>query len=109
MGPQRNAAKSDQRDQQCRAKNCQRPRVPRLHCWQDEKSELPVKQSSSDGMAAGKTVARPIDERPVNKWTMSMDELLEQLVEQHAAGHGYDQCDQRRPPLFPDKKQHHEK
>src|SRR5216110_1990708 len=108
MRPQRDAAESYQGDQQYRASNCQPPPVSRLHCRQDEKSELPVKQSSSDGMAAGKTVARPIDERPVNKWTMSMDELLEQLVEQHAAGHGYDQCDQRRPPLFPDKKQHHE-
>src|SRR6266480_1999796 len=80
MRPQSNAAKSDQGDQQCRASNCQPPPVPRLHCRQDEKSELPVKQSCSNGVTTGKTVAGPIDKRPVNKWTMSMDELLNQLI-----------------------------
>ena len=60
-------------------------------------------------MSTGKTVAGPIDKRPVNKWTMSMDELLNQLVQHHAARYGHDQCHEGRPPSLPDKKQHHEK
>ena len=80
MRPQRDAAKSHQRDEQCRARNSQRPPVARLQRRQDKKQELAIKQRRTNGVATGKTVAGPIDERPVNKWTMSMDELLEQLV-----------------------------
>src|SRR5438105_362214 len=57
MRTQSDAAKSDQGDQQCRAENCQPPPVARLHCRQNKKSELPVKQGRSDRMAAGKAVA----------------------------------------------------
>src|SRR5205814_3488226 len=109
MRTQSNPAESNQGDQQGRASNCQVPPVPRFHCRQNKKSELPIKQRCSNRVAAGKTVAGPIDERPVDKWTMSMDELLKQLVEQHTAGHSYDQCHERRPPSLPDKKQHREK
>src|SRR5438876_4342181 len=74
---------------------------------QDKKQELSVKQSSSDGVAAGKTVTRPIHERAVNERAMPMNKKLHPLVQQHAAGNSNDQSYKRRPPSFPRKKKGH--
>src|SRR4029077_2089294 len=109
MRAQSNTTEPYQRDQQYRTRDREYSPVTRSQCRQNKKSELPVEQSRSDGMAARKTVAGPIDERPINKWPMPMNKNLHPLVQQHPAGNGDDECDQRRPPFLPHKIQDDEK
>src|SRR5206468_12167862 len=71
-----------------------------------KKEQLSIKQSRSDGVAAGKTVARPIHERAVNKRAMPMNKNLHPLVHQHSTRHSNDQSHEKRPPSLPYKKQH---
>src|SRR5205085_5177621 len=67
---------------------------------QDKKEQLSVKQSRSDGVAAGKTVTRPIHVWAINERAMPMHKNLHPLVQQHAARNSNDQCHQRWPPFF---------
>jgi len=60
-------------------------------------------------MTAGETVARPIDEGPIDKWPMSMDENFDPFIEQHATWHGHNQSYQGRPPPFKNEKQNEAK
>src|SRR6266513_1182329 len=83
--------------------------MARLEAGQNKKQELPVKKSSSDGVAAGKTVTRPVHKGAVNERPMPMNNNLQPFVQQHAAGNSNDQGHERGPPSFPHKKQHQRK
>src|SRR5437868_12831115 len=109
MCAQRDTAESDQADKQGGARKRQPAPVPRLHGWENKKSELPVKKSGSDRMSAGKAVARPIDKGAINKRPLPVNKNLHPLVELHSSGNSDEQGHQRRPPLFPHKVQRHEK
>src|SRR5882724_8452371 len=109
MRAQGDTAESHQEDQRHSADNAEQPPVARFKGWQDEKQELSVKQSGSDGVAAGKAVTRPIHERAVDERTMSMNKDLHPLGQQHAAGNSNDQSYKRGPPAFPRKIQHQRK
>jgi len=80
--------------------------MPRFKDGQDKKQELPVKQSGSNRVAAGKTVARPIHEWAVDERAMPMNNDLDPLVQKHAARNSNDQRHKRWPPSFPDEEQH---
>jgi hypothetical protein len=106
MRAQRDAGESYQENQRRSAANAEKSQMARLERRQDKKKKLPVKQSGSDRVTAGKTVTRPIDEWPVNKRAMPMNKNLQPLIQQHATRNGKDQSHQRWPPSFPGKKQH---
>src|SRR5882724_10071560 len=80
MCAQSDPAESHQEDQSRSAANAEQPPMARFEDGQDKQQELSVKESSSNRVAAGKTVTRPIHERAINERTMSMDELLNQLI-----------------------------
>ena len=62
---------------------------------QNKKQELPVKKSGSDGVAAGETVARPIDKRTIKKRPLPVNKNLYPFVQKHAAGNSDYKRDQR--------------
>src|SRR2546430_2187984 len=75
-----------------------------FHERQDEKKKLAIEQGGSDRVPAGKTVTRPINKRARHKGALPLHEKLDQLVEQHPAGHGDDETGERWPPSFPNEK-----
>src|SRR5207249_3272213 len=101
MRAQGDPTESDQEDQRHSAANAEQSPMPCFKRRQDKKQELSVKQSGSDGVAAGKTVTRPIHERAVNERAMPVNNDLQPLVQQHAAGNGNDEGYERGPPSFP--------
>src|SRR2546429_9182004 len=97
MRAQSNTAESHQHHQHRRGKDAQSLPALRFHQWQQKQKQLTIKQSGSDGMPASETVARPIDEPAIEKWTMPMHRKLEYLVREHAAGDGHDDCHKSGP------------
>jgi hypothetical protein len=58
------------------------------------------------GVATGKTVTGPIHKRTINEGPLPMNKDLDPLVQKHSARNSHNQCHERGPPSFPNKKQH---
>ena len=80
MRPERNTTKSNQHHQHGREKDGQSLPTFRFYHWQHKQQQLPIKQGSSNGMSAGETVARPIDEPAVQKRSMPVHRQFKQFV-----------------------------
>src|SRR5689334_21406823 len=98
MRAQSDATKTDQENEESRSKDDPGSPPPALDCRNHKKDMLTVKQSSTDGVAAGKTVARPIYKWPFGKRPMPMHQNLDPFVEKHPARNGQNQSQQRWPP-----------
>ena len=109
MRAQSDTTESHQEHQEYSTENRQQPQMAPFKRRQDKKEQLSVKQRRSNRVAAGKTVAGPIHKRAINKGPLPMNKNLHPLVQQHSTRNGDHQCDQRRPPFFPNKIQRHEK
>src|ERR1700730_8031371 len=105
MCAERDPAKPDKNDNESRRRKDQRATAAILNQRNNEQSELPVKQRGADGVTAGKAVTRPIDEPAVNKWTMSMHQNFDPLVQEHPARDCHNHDQKRRPPAFENEKQ----
>src|ERR1700730_6096357 len=105
MCAERDPAKPDKNDNESRRRKDQRATAAIFNHRNNEESELPVKQRGADGVTAGKAVTRPIDEPAVDKWTMSMHQNFDPLVQEHSARDCHNHHQKRWPPAFENEKQ----
>jgi len=98
MCSERDPAEADQQNKDRSSRQREDAPAPALDAWHDKEGELSIKQSRSDSMTAGETVAGPIDKPAIHEWTMSMDENFDPFVEQHATWHGHNKSYQGWPP-----------
>jgi len=109
MRTERDPTEADQQNKERSGRQREHAPAPALDSGYDEESELSVKQGRANSMTTGETVAGPIDKPAIHKWTMSMDENFDPLIEQHATWHGHNQSYQGWPPPFKNEKQNEAK
>jgi Domain of unknown function (DUF6268) len=59
--------------------NGEQPHMARLQQRQNKKQQLAIKQRGSNRVAAGKTVARPIDKRTLDEWPLVAEIFLDKI------------------------------
>ena len=87
MRAQRDPAETDQNDHETCGREKQNAAAAAFDYRNQEKRDLAVEQGRSNGVAAGETVARPIDKPAVFNRSMSMHQNLYPFIQEHSAGH----------------------
>src|SRR5438309_4264324 len=105
MCAERDPTEPNKNNDKSRRRKDQHSTTPIFHHRNTEQSKLSVKKRGADGVAAGKTVTRPIHEPAVNKWTMSMHQNFDPFVQEHSARDSHNHHQKRRPPAFENEKQ----
>src|SRR5438105_14978192 len=106
MRAERDPTETDKGNDGTCHRNSQHATAPALDRRDDKQGKLPVKQRRPNGMTAGKTVTRPIDEPAVHKSTMTEHQHFHALVQEHSTRHRTKHNYKPQTPALQNKKQH---